>query len=580
MQWLKKLPIKTTLLFLIILIGLNLVYYQHAKETIIKSEQEKLRLIFHSIIATIEQTAAGEKYVEDMMGQHLRTAAIAIRNRLDPDIAHVTNEELVRLSRELGIDHITLFVKTEDDIIGARSSDPLELGVSSRSWYYYYEAFQQLLEGRDVNVGIGQSLPNYWSGPIENKSSIPQKVNKWGYYYDGTTNYIINPFMHATHFREYQETTGISDAIAKLAREYEGLGLEIAVLNTDNLMERQPHDKLATDSIWLSKHAVILGNYDEWDEREKQYAQAALDKNEPTFFFSEKQGGTQLRSFTPIHTDYLKFKAGGQPPLVAISSDYSQVEAELSRQLKLSLLFMLISSLLSVMVMAFIVMIYNRNKERALQEAQEAHTDSVEKLFQSIREQRHDFSNHIQTIHSFLSLKHYEELQNYTSALVGEIRVVHDLVNIENPALIALIQAKLTQAECQSIQLEYAFSGMGRLNDATVQATDVVKVVSNLIDNAFDASMELEPEDRYVMVEGSVSEDLLELKVCNWGNPIPPEVRRKLFDSGFSLKSRKRNSGLGLHIVKRIVDRHKGDIVVKSEDGVTEFTITLPLERA
>jgi signal transduction histidine kinase len=37
--------------------------------------------------------------------------------------------------------------------------------------------------------------------------------------------------------------------------------------------------------------------------------------------------------------------------------------------------------------------------------------------------------------------------------------------------------------------------------------------------------------------------------------------------------------GLGLYIVKTIVDQHKEKITVTSEDGVTAFSFTLPLAR-
>jgi signal transduction histidine kinase len=72
------------------------------------------------------------------------------------------------------------------------------------------------------------------------------------------------------------------------------------------------------------------------------------------------------------------------------------------------------------------------------------------------------------------------------------------------------------------------------------------------------------------------------VSVRNQGEPIPNEELSMLFDR-FHKTDRSRSEdrdgvGLGLYIVKSILDLHKEDISVTStEDGVTEFTFTLTL---
>ena len=67
--------------------------------------------------------------------------------------------------------------------------------------------------------------------------------------------------------------------------------------------------------------------------------------------------------------------------------------------------------------------------------------------------------------------------------------------------------------------------------------------------------------------------------VRNVGETIPAEELKLIFDR-FHKTDRSRSIdrdgvGLGLYIVKTILDNHKESIAVTSEEGVTEFTFTL-----
>ena len=69
--------------------------------------------------------------------------------------------------------------------------------------------------------------------------------------------------------------------------------------------------------------------------------------------------------------------------------------------------------------------------------------------------------------------------------------------------------------------------------------------------------------------------------VRNTGLPSPPEELPLIFDrfhkSDKSRSEDREGVGLGLYIVKTILNAHKENITVTSEDGVTEFTFTLTL---
>lgn len=71
------------------------------------------------------------------------------------------------------------------------------------------------------------------------------------------------------------------------------------------------------------------------------------------------------------------------------------------------------------------------------------------------------------------------------------------------------------------------------------------------------------------------------VSIKDYGETIPPEDLPFIFDrfhkSDRSRSLDKDGVGLGLYLVKSIINSHDEDIAVKSEDGMTEFVFTLPL---
>lgn len=61
------------------------------------------------------------------------------------------------------------------------------------------------------------------------------------------------------------------------------------------------------------------------------------------------------------------------------------------------------------------------------------------------------------------------------------------------------------------------------------------------------------------------------------GPGIPLQVQEKIFQAFFTTKARGEGSGLGLHITKQIIEKHKGSIEFESMPGKTLFRIILPI---
>ncbi len=101
----------------------------------------------------------------------------------------------------------------------------------------------------------------------------------------------------------------------------------------------------------------------------------------------------------------------------------------------------------------------------------------------------------------------------------------------------------------------------------------IKRVLINLVHNALAANNSNEP----IIIELQLLEDLVNLIVEDKGEGIAAENLQKIFEPYYSTK--KSGVGLGLSIVKKIIEEHDGNIEVKSELGKgTRFNILLKLK--
>jgi signal transduction histidine kinase len=107
--------------------------------------------------------------------------------------------------------------------------------------------------------------------------------------------------------------------------------------------------------------------------------------------------------------------------------------------------------------------------------------------------------------------------------------------------------------------------------------SELNQVWTNLIDNAVDA-MQGQGE---ISLRTYARSDNVIVEIADNGPGIPPEVQQRIFEPFFTTKGPGTGTGLGLHIVYNIVvDKHHGQITVRSQPGETCFQVTLPVKLA
>jgi len=108
-----------------------------------------------------------------------------------------------------------------------------------------------------------------------------------------------------------------------------------------------------------------------------------------------------------------------------------------------------------------------------------------------------------------------------------------------------------------------------------VDHSRLAQMFSNLLGNAVTHGAANAP----IVVNATEQNGLFELSVANGGDPISPEVMKRLFQpfARGQIRANMEGLGLGLYIASQIADAHGGRLDVHSDDRETRFTFRMPL---
>lgn len=176
----------------------------------------------------------------------------------------------------------------------------------------------------------------------------------------------------------------------------------------------------------------------------------------------------------------------------------------------------------------------------------------------------------------------YRSTQTITTATEKAAKVVFALKNYARydhsdekswANIIEGIETVLTLYQNQLKQgIEVIKNYEGDLPNILGYPDELNQVWTNLIHNALQA---MNYRGTLKIDVRQQAENLL-VSLTDSGKGISPEIIPKIFEPFFTTKPPGEGSGLGLDIVKKILDKHKGKIFVESVPGQTTFTVSLP----
>ena len=573
----------TFIVVILLLVTNNTSYYWYTKSLLTQALSDKMASTAVQIRTSIEQSEEGAFYVEDLIGEQLRSAALLAKSKLAPDYNHVTNEQLVSIAKEAEVDGFSLMTRSGigDDIMVSRSSEPNELRITSTIPFgYWFTAFDQLMKNHEVTIPEGKKLPNFWTGIYEVPASGSSDVSKFGYYYDGTTNYIICSFVKSAKIQAFKDIVG-TDMIVKKTLSVNPDILEISGLNGITFGTK-PKEYLGANGetfISIYDRPVLFGTYNIMNESDLAYFKQSIDDKKPVSVVESYNGKPILKTFVyvPIKEKLTEVQRE-VPYVITIVSDYQSIQKTLNKELIQLALIIVLFTVFSCIFIYLVFRFITKSRETAVQTTQEMYIQNVDLMFATIRSQRHDFLNHVQTMYALLSKGKKEDQMRYMEELIEEINEVNDIIRIGQPAIAALIQSKIALAMRTKVSFTYEFSGLDGLS-LGVKSVDLVKIIGNLIDNAFDEVNKFPIEEREVWVHGWRESNHVLISVKN---PVDPafdiEDYTKMFSIGYSTKRDGEHQGLGLSVVKERVEYYRGTIEVNVEDGFICFQLSIPMQ--
>ena len=148
------------------------------------------------------------------------------------------------------------------------------------------------------------------------------------------------------------------------------------------------------------------------------------------------------------------------------------------------------------------------------------------------------------------------------------------LANIVNSAL-RIVRHKVKHKATVTVNIPENLTITGKTNR-------LIQVFINLLTNASRAIRENVPDQNFIKVNGYEDDSHAVIEVADSGIGIPPENLEKIFERFISLSGLGpgEGSGIGLSIVKELVEEHGGTVEVISTVGEgTSFVVKFPLKR-
>lgn len=206
-------------------------------------------------------------------------------------------------------------------------------------------------------------------------------------------------------------------------------------------------------------------------------------------------------------------------------------------------------------------------QENQLFHAEEQRYRQLQEHSAEIRKVHHDFRQHLRILSEFSGAEKYDELREYLDRYVKTIPNDPKVI-CSNPAVDALAAYYQGQAERKKVRISYDFGLPAKL---PVSEIDYCVILGNLLENALNAVMKVEPEARVINVSSRlIGSGMMGLEMTN---RFSGDFRFTPADD-FSLISRET---IGLSSVASAVERCNGTFAIEAKDNLFSVCILFNL---
>ncbi len=210
-------------------------------------------------------------------------------------------------------------------------------------------------------------------------------------------------------------------------------------------------------------------------------------------------------------------------------------------------------------------------KENKLYEMRNIYYKNLEQEQLQVRRLRHDMANHMMAIDGLLKEGKFGRAEEYINSLKSSPGMLSMKRWCSNDIINSLLAGKSAVMESSNISYNFKVSLPDNL---PIEGLDICSLIGNALDNAIEASLKLNPEDRHISLNLIVQRGMFILNSVNSTPPVQGTKNGRFLTS----KSDKSMHGFGLENMRFIADKYCGTMEIQTENNKFDLLVTLPVD--
>lgn len=200
-------------------------------------------------------------------------------------------------------------------------------------------------------------------------------------------------------------------------------------------------------------------------------------------------------------------------------------------------------------------------------ELQLEHYMEINKKYEKSRVIIHDIKKHLEVLNSLNDFNN-EQAKEYGSIIEKEVDLLFGGFQCSNKILSIIMSQKIAAAENEMIKVNTKVEDI--LFDF-VDDLDMTAMFANLWDNAIEASVKVEPSERFINVIIGRVNDFIVISFENSFNGI---IKKK---SEHLLSTKKEHEGVGVSIIKSSIEKYSGTITMRHTENIFKVEALIPV---
>lgn len=212
---------------------------------------------------------------------------------------------------------------------------------------------------------------------------------------------------------------------------------------------------------------------------------------------------------------------------------------------------------------------YNEKLSNEQNQARQYQYSVLQESITRIQRLRHDMKNHVQSLAAILEEGRIPDAVSYLQEMSEFVKMDKEFVATGNADIDSILNYKLSKAlECDI----YVKTLISIPSDIPIKPFDLNVILSNLIDNAIDATQKC--AEKRIEIVMRAEKNMLYIAIENTYQDEPVRNRNRFM----TMKKDKCSHGFGIQNVRSVVEKYNGEISFQYAEGVFRVTLFISME--